>query len=134
MLVSKSNYDDRHFDNLGIVVRCPTLVGNRLVYFDYNTKTHGWVIRDFIFWKRLDNAKRLDKADSTLSIRDIEADVDYDEFPPWLNAECHAKEWRDYLRVRTIAMLRLHNDPFSNNEPFFTDAPNPSSGTWRDLP
>jgi hypothetical protein len=45
MLVNRRNYDPRSLvnrtnpkgvENLGIVVRCPTLVGNRLVYFDYN--------------------------------------------------------------------------------------------------
>ena len=121
MLVNESNYDDRGNDNFGIVVRCPTLVGNRLVYFNHNRKTQGWVIRDFIV------GQKLDKETSRLSVKDIEADVDYDEFPPWLNVSREA-EWRDYLRARTNAVLRLHNDPLS------TVLPNGQSGKWRDLP
>ena len=80
MLVNRKNYDPRSLvnrtnpkgvENLGIVVRCPTLVGNRLVYFDYNHVGQGWVIRDFITGWKLDNEH------SSLSVDNIEADVDY---------------------------------------------------------
>ncbi len=124
MLVNKSNWDHRGENNYGIIVRCPTVVGNRLVYLDHNRKTDGWVIRDFI------TERKLDKENSRLSIQDIEKDVDYDEFPPWLSVTDDAAKWQNYLKVRTSAVLRRHNDPFSNNDPFFTVPPNPA---WEDL-
>jgi hypothetical protein len=124
MLENKSNWDHRGESNYGIVVRCPSLVGNRLVYLDHNQKTDGWVIRDFLA------GRKLNKVNSLLSIQDIEKDVDYDEFPPWLSVTDDAAKWQNYLKVRTYAVLRPHNDPFSNNDPFFTVPPNPA---WEDL-
>lgn len=115
--INRRNYNDRGNSNLGIVVRLQTLVGDRLVYFDYNRKTKGWVIRDFIGEWKLENEH------SKLSIGDIEADADMDEFPPWLNVE-HEKEWRDYLRHRTNAVMSLRTHPISMEDP------DPAAGKW----
>jgi hypothetical protein len=122
MPVDQNNYDNRGGDNLGIVVRCLNIVGNRLVYFDHNRWSGGWVIRDFLLGLRLDNQH------SVLAVQEIEADADYDEFPPWLNVGHEAREWHDYLKTRTNAVLKLRNDPISKSPP------NPASGTWRKLP
>jgi hypothetical protein len=35
-MVNESNWDHRGHDNYGIVVRCPTLIDERLVYLDHN--------------------------------------------------------------------------------------------------
>jgi hypothetical protein len=122
MSVNHNNYDPRGGLNLGIVARLPTLVGNRLVYFDHNAETKSWVIRDFIGQRKLDNWH------SQLSITDIERDADMDEIPPWLNAELEADKWRDYLGLRTTAVLKLHDKPIS------TDLPNRPTDNWLSLP
>jgi hypothetical protein len=121
MPVKHDNYDHKGGNNYGIVVRCPTLVGDRLVYFDHNRAGHGWVIRDFIVGERLDNDH------SDLSVADIEADAVHDEPSPWLNVECE-KEWGVYLSTRTNAVLRLHERPIS------TVSPNRPTDRWRKLP
>src|ERR1035441_3984108 len=101
MPVNQSNYDHRGGGNYGTVVRCPTLVGDRLVYFDFNNDRQTWVIRDFI--TRL----KLDDEHSPLTVLEIEADAVNDEFPPWLDVRRDAAEWQVYLRGRTNAVLRL---------------------------
>jgi hypothetical protein len=115
------SYDHRGGFNWGIVVRLRNLVGNRLVYFDYNSETQGWVIRDFIVGRKLDHEN------SSLSIKNIEEDADMDEFPPWLNVHTEAAEWEVYLKNRTIAVLGLHNHPIS------TDSPNRAADKWLPL-
>ena len=47
MPIDAQNYNHRGAGNYGIVVRCPRIVGDRLVYFDHNAKRGTWVIRDF---------------------------------------------------------------------------------------
>ena len=123
MPVNHSNYDHRGGNNVR-VIRCPTFVGDRLVYFDYNTTSRNWVIRDFILDLKLDNEH------SPLLVADIEADAvrDEDEFPPWLNARLDAAEWKAYLRNRTNAVLKLRT-----SEPS-TVRPNRQSDTWLPLP
>ena len=122
MPVNHSNYDHRGRGNYGIVIRCPNLVGDRLVYFDYNNDSEHWVIRDFIAGQKLDNAHSL------LSVADIEADAVGDEFPPWLDVKRDAVEWQFYLRTRTNAVLRLRLSGPS------TVLPNRPSDTWLPLP
>jgi hypothetical protein len=118
--VNAANYDHRGAGNYGIVVRCPNLVGDRLVYFDHNATRGSWVIRDFITGQRLENS------DSHLTVAQIEADANYDEFPPWYNA-VNTADWSIYLTLRTTAVFRLGGAAVS------TAAPNPASGTWRPL-
>jgi len=119
MPVNRANYDPRGGGNDGIVVRCSNLVANRLVYFDYNVARGSWVIRDFIAGVQLENS------DSHLTVTQIEADTDYDEFPPWHNAR-NTADWQVYLTLRTTAVFRLRAPPP-------TAPPNPASGTWRPL-
>lgn len=122
MAVNQTNYDQRGGGNLGIVVRCPSVVGDRLVYFDFNEARKSWVIRDFIAGLKLDDKH------SPLTVTDIQADAVYDEFPPWLDVHRDATEWQVYLRGRTMAVLRLRGVPIS------TTAPNRASDTWLPLP
>jgi hypothetical protein len=107
MAVNQTNYDSRGGGDYGIVVRCPNLVGDRLVYFDFNDARQSWVIRDFVAGVRLDNEH------SPLTIKDIEADAVDDEFPPWFDVRRDAAEWKAYLRGRTMAALRLRGAPIS---------------------
>ena len=65
MPVDKSNYNNRGGGNYGIVVRCPNLIGDRLVYFDHNTQRGTWVVRDNITGLQLSNNT------SHLSVADI---------------------------------------------------------------
>jgi hypothetical protein len=120
MPVTQSNYSERGGGNRGIVVLCPNLVGDRLVYFDYNTDRRTWVIRDFIVGQRLDNEH------STLTVEQIEADATYDEFPPWCNAEKNPAVWRTYLPLRATAL-------FKRGQARSLDAPNPQSGGWETI-
>ena len=120
MPVTRSNYDHRGGGNYGIVVRCPNVVADRLVYFDYNDRRGTWVIRDFIM------GQRLEAGDSHLTIDRIESDANYDEFPPWHNS-VHIADWAVYLALRTTAVFGLGAAGIS------TAPPNTLSGTWRPL-
>jgi hypothetical protein len=91
------------------------------VYFDFNEARKSWVIRDFVAAFRLDNEH------SPLTVADIEADVVYDEFPPWFDVRRDASEWQAYLRGRTMAVLRLRGGPIS------TTAAGRVSDTWLPL-
>lgn len=119
MPVNSNNYDHRGGGNYGIVLRCPNLVADRLIYFDQNAERRSWVIRDFITGQRLENQ------DSQLTVAQIEADANHDEFPPWHNAK-NTADSSVYLSLRTMAALRLGAAPS-------TAAPNPVAGTWRPL-
>jgi hypothetical protein len=121
MPVNVANYDPRGKNNQGIVVRCPNLVGPHLVYFDHDTVTGSWTIRDFISSVWLDNHH------STLTVTQIENDADHDEFPPWCNAQTNSLAWELYLRYRTTAAFRTHAVPPPT-------PPNAASGTWQPLP
>jgi hypothetical protein len=118
--VNQNNYDHRGGGNYGIVLRCPRIVADRLVYFDFNQHTEAWVIRDFIVNKML----RSDA--SNLTRAQIEADATLDEFPAWCNVEENPDDWAAYLRLRTTALLRLRTAPSNSG-------PNPASGTWHPL-
>lgn len=119
MPVNQTNYDHRGGGNYGIVVRCSNIVGNRLVYFDHNAQRHSWVIRDFMTGQQLSNNE------STLTVSQIEADADFDEFPPWSNVE-NLAEWTAYMSLRTTAVFQLRTSPE-------TSLPNPDSGNWQNL-
>ena len=69
------------------------LVADHLVYFDYDSVTGSWVLRDFMSGLRLDNHNSL------LKIAEIEADANHDEPPPWCNAE-NVDDWRICLTLR----------------------------------
>ena len=119
MPVSQTNYDHRGAGNYGVVVRCPNIVGDRLVYFDYNSQRHSWVIRDFVTGLQLSNNV------STLTIPQIEADANYDEFPPWFNVINNA-DWSVYLSLRTSAVFQLRSLPTAS-------PPNPASGALHNI-
>lgn len=112
-------YDHRGAGNYGIVVRCPNIVGDRLIYFDHNAERQSWVIRDFITEQQLSNHE------STLTVAQIEEDADHNEFPPWFNAE-NIAEWKAYLILRTTAVFRLRSTPVIT-------PPNPASGNWQTM-
>jgi hypothetical protein len=121
--------DQEHYGsrggNLAIVLRCPNIVADdRLVYFDYNKQTLNWVIRDFIAGKRLDNFQ---SHHSTLTIRQIEADAIYSEYPPWLNVETNPEDWKNYLTHRTTALRKLNMSLHGFRQP------NSASGNWQPL-
>ena len=118
MPLNHDNYNHRGGGNYGVVLVCPDLIADRLVYFDYNRDRGSWVIRDFIFGRRLDNEN------SPLTVSQIEGAVTYDEYPPWCNAETHPADWTTYLRLRTTAA-------FHNGEGRSMAAPNPRSGQWQ---
>lgn len=118
MPVHAANYDPRGGNNQGIVVRCPNLVGPHLVYFDHDTVTGSWTIRDFISGDWLDNHR------SPLTVAQIEADADSDEFPPWCNVQTNRPDWEAYLRLRTTAVFRTHAAP----------PPTPHPAPWQPLP
>ena len=118
MPVNDEKYCHRGGGNYGIVLICPNLVGDRLVYFDHNRARGSWVIRDFIAGCRLDNES------SRLTVAQIEADATYDKHPPWCNVETDPADWRTYLRLRTTAA-------FKRGEGRSLDAPNPQSGRWQ---
>ena len=117
------NYSTRN-GRLAAVLLCPTIVANdHLVYFDYDTKSLHWVIRDFITGQRLDNFNN----DSRLTVRQIEEDATYAESPAWLAVLGNIAEWRNYLMLRTTAVLDSHRSLGATNPP------NPASGTWQPL-
>lgn len=120
MPVNHENYSQRGGGNLGIVLRCPNLVADRLVYFDYNIDRGSWVIRDFLTGRRLDNSH------SDLTIPQIEEDATYDEYPPWCSVEREPDDWRTYLRLRSTTVFRLGG--FRAME-----APSQRSGQWQPL-
>ena len=120
MPVNHANYNHRGGGNYGIVVRCPNLVSDRLVYFDHNVRRQTWVIRDFITYRRLENN------DSQLDIAQIEADANHDEFPPWHNV-VNTADWALYLSLRTTAVFGLGAAGVN------TTGPNPASGFWRGI-
>ncbi len=117
MPVSQHNYDHRGGGNRGIIICCPNIVGQRLVYFDHSASRRSWVIRDFITGQKLSNHT------SQLMVDQIEADAMYDEFPPYHNVT-NIDEWAIYLRLRTKAVFRLKYGPA-------TTPPDPNSGTWQ---
>jgi len=119
MPVTRANYDHRGGGNYGIVLHCHRLVGERLVYFDFNAQRQSWVIRDFMTNRQLSNN------DSILTVAQIEEGADYDEYPPLLNVK-NTSEWSSYLLLRTTAVFRLQNTPILS-------LPNPATGTWRNL-
>jgi hypothetical protein len=120
MSVDEENYSHRGGGNYGIVLLCPNLIADRLVYFDHNRQRGSWVVRDFIAGWRLDNEN------SALTVAQIEDDATYDEHPPWCNAETDPTDWRTYLRLRTTAA-------FKRAAGGTLDAPNPQSGDWQPL-
>jgi|SRR5882724_282976 len=120
MPVDRNHYDRRRGGgNYSIVIRCPNIVANRLVYFDYNERRRTWVIRDFIARQRLDI-----RHSRNLTVGDIEADANYSEYPPWRDVR-NIDDWSAYLRLRTTAAFRLRRAAIPRN------APNPASGGWR---
>lgn len=120
MPVNANNYGSRGGVNSGIVIKCPNLVADRLVYFDCNAESGAWVIRDFIGECKLENR------DSHLTIADIEQASVFDEYPPWRNVETeNHSNWKSYLLMRTTAAF--HTRTVS------TDPPNNDSGGWRPL-
>ena len=120
MPVNHDNYSHRGGGNYGIVVLCPTLIADRLVYFDHNRDRGSWVVRDFTTDRRLDNEH------SPLTVAQIEEDATYNEHPPWCNVENESAAWTTYLRLRTTAAFR---SPVGRS----LDAPNPQSGQWQPL-
>lgn len=120
MPVNEQNYSHRGGGNYGIVLLCPSIVADRLVYFDHNRDRGSWVIRDFIVGRRLDNQH------SPLTVSQIEDDASYDEHPPWCNAEEEPDTWRTYLRLRVTAAFRGRNGRS-------LDPPNPQAGEWQQL-
>jgi hypothetical protein len=122
MAVNPSNYNHRGGGNYGIVLRLTQVVADdRLVYFDHNKDRKSWVIRDFVAGQRLDNNH------SRLTVAQIEADGNDDEFPVWCNVETNAADWKVYLTLRTTAVLRL-GGPLRS-----TITVNPQSGLWQPL-
>jgi hypothetical protein len=120
MPISVENYSHRGGGNYGIVLVCPGLVADRLVYFDHNRQRGSWVVRDFITGRRLDNEN------SPLTVSEIEDDATHDEHPPWCNAETDPRDWTTYLRLRTTAA-------FKRGGARSLEAPNPQSGHWQPL-
>jgi hypothetical protein len=120
MPVNEQNYSHRGGGNYGIVLLCPKIVADRLVYFDHNRDRGSWVIRDFILGRGLDSQH------SQLTVSQIEDDASYDEHPPWCNAEEEPDTWRTYLRLRVTAAFR-------DRKGRSLDAPNPHSGDWQQL-
>lgn len=113
MPVNQNNYNERGGGNLGIIVRCPNIVADRLVYFDKNPDRESWVIRDFITGQQLANGN------SRLNIEQIEEDANHDEFPPWIGVD-RTDDWSVYLILRTTAVFRIRE--------LSRTAPNPVSG------
>lgn len=111
MSVNDANYDHRGRNNQGIVIRCPNLFGPHLVYFDRDEVTGSWTVRDFISGGMLDNHH------SEITVAEIEADADHDEFPPWVNVQADAEKWKTYLLLRTSAISRAHNLPTAKELP-----------------
>jgi len=120
MPVHDENYSHRGGGNYGIVLLCPNIVGDRLVYFDHNRERGSWVIRDFIGGWLLNNQN------SALTVAQIEADAAYNEHPPWCNVEANPADWKTYLRLRTTAALR-------RGEGRSVEVPNSQSGRWQQL-
>ena len=120
MAINEENYSHRGGGNYGIVLRCPNLIADRLVYFDRNRERGTWVVRDFI------TGWRLNSENSPLTVSQIEDDATYDEHPPWCNAEKHPGDWTMYLRLRTTAA-------FKRRDARSLDVPNPRSGHWQPL-
>ncbi len=115
MPIRQASYSHRGNNNYGAVIHCPSLVADRLIYFDHDSTTGSWVIRDFIGDVRLDNHH------SSLTVAQIEAAATYDEHPPWHNVQNKA-DWRVYLTLRTTAVFP--------ERPVPTVASNPGPEGW----
>jgi len=118
MPVNPEHYQARGKNNRGVVLRCPNLVGDRLVFFDRDSETGSWVLRDFI------RELQLTHANSSLTVKEIEADADHDEKPPFHNV-LKVKDWRTYLLLRTKAVFGSRD---------VSDAlPNSNAGLWEEM-
>jgi hypothetical protein len=88
------------------------------VYFDHNSVSGAWVIRDFI------GSLRMDSDSSALTVAQIETDANHDEHPPWHNV-INVADWQTYLRLRTSAAFGVRN--------VSSAPPNSTSGIWEPL-
>ena len=119
MIIQQSDYNHRGGGNYGVIVRCPNIVGDRLVYYDHNRDSGSWVIRDFISGHYLSNH------DSLLTVVEIEQDADYVEIPPFYNKD-NERDWAGYLRLRTMSVFGLRLVAPSGS-------PNLAAGKWKPL-
>jgi hypothetical protein len=119
MPVNPRHYEQHGGGNEVVIVRCPRLVGDRLVHFSRNRLSQGWVIRDFI------TRQQLLSIASHLTPDAIEADADYSEPAPF-HAVSHVDEWAGYLLLKT--MLNFHPRHPTSRTP-----PNAASGAWSSL-
>jgi len=120
MPINPVNSDHHGHGNHVIIVWCPSVVAERFVHFDRNPTTDGWVIRDYITGWQLSSS-----GGSPLTIAQIEADSQRDEFPPYRPHT--SPDWVAYLTMLSLAVSKRDHLPFS------AAAPNPTSGTWEPL-
>ena len=106
MPVDPANSNHHGRGNYVIIIWCPAHFGQRFVHFDRNPTSEAWVIRDYIAGQQLSNH------DSPLSIAEIEADTQRDEFPPF-HPETSTSDWEAYLRLRSMAVSRQHGLDYS---------------------
>jgi hypothetical protein len=102
-----------------VIVRCPNVVGDRLVHFSRNDLDQTWVIRDFITRKQLTNIA------SPLTAVAIEADANHSEVAPFHDV-ARVDEWAGYLLLKTMVV-------FHPQSPTQRTPPNPASGAWLSL-
>jgi hypothetical protein len=116
--------DPRHYAQHGggndvVILRCPNLVGDRLVHFTRNRLSQNWVIRDFVARKQLTSLA------SPLTSDAIEADAVYSEPAPFHDV-ANVDDWAGYLLLKTMFVFHLRN-------PTPRTPPNPASGAWLSL-
>lgn len=118
MPVNPANSHHHGNGNYVIIIWCPAHVGERFVHFDRNPTSGSWVIRDYITGQQLSNN------DVNLTIAQIEAASQRDEFPPF-HPFTQASDWEPYLRLRSMAVSLQQGLPYS-------EVPN-ASPPWRPL-
>jgi hypothetical protein len=118
MPVDPTHYQHHGSGNYTVILRCPNIVGNRLVHFDQNRKRGTWVLRDFVMKQQLSNIT----AAAGVTVAAIEADADHSEPPPY-HAVTYDDHWCGYLFLKT-----MYN--FHPNTPTSTAPPNAASGAW----
>ena len=119
--MSTPNYAWHGGNHMVSVVYCPNILGQRLAHLSQDGQL-SWVLRDYITGRMLRCAPPPNQSDSGLPLTQIEARVERSELPPYYNAK-NGEEWATYLRLRTLAVLRIHT--------IALDPPNSDYGNWR---
>ncbi len=103
------------------VVCCPRILGNRLAHLSQDGPG-SWALRDFITGRMIRNSPPPNRASSTRTLEEIEAEVTHSEPPPFYAVEFH-QDWALYLRLRAMALFGSCG----------AEPADPEFGTWEEI-